>query len=306
MTIKKILPADKLAWHNARHKFVTASVAGSLLGINPHKTLYRLWAEKADIIGREDEENEAMRKGRLLEPVAVVMMREDYPNWWFDYRQDDAFYCDKSLGLGATPDCFAMRPEIEGMGIVQIKIVSEDVLANEWTDEDGVVSPPDWIVLQAIIEAKMTKSTFACVYVVAVGRGIKGRMIDIPIHEGIWNAVVAKTAEFWKIVKTGERPTPDWDRDAQTVAAIYRRARPGEVDMTDDIEFDKIVMAFDSCRVSRKDYQKREEVLRAKILHTMEEKEVAITRSYRVKASSSINEEGNYSRRITLKERTAA
>lgn len=305
MTVDIIIPKDKLAWHQARAKNITASVAGALLGIYPHKTLYRLWAEKAEILEPENDENDAMRKGRLLEPAAVQMMREDHPDWWFDYRQDNAFYFDRKLRIGATPDCFAMRPDIDGQGIVQIKIVSEDVLRDEWTDDDGEISPPDWIAVQAIVEAKLTQSSFACVFVMAVGRGIKGHMIDIPIHEGIWQTLIAKTREFWKIVKTGVKPTPDWDKDAQTVAAIYRRSRPGEVDMSDNIEFDNTVLAFDSCRKDRKALQDREKVLRAQVLHTMEEKEVALTRTYRVKASTAIDEDGNYSRRITIKERNA-
>lgn len=295
-------PRSKLAWHNARHKAITASVAGALLGISPYTTLYRLWAEKTERIERDTEENAAMRKGRLLEPAAAEMMKEDHPGWDFIYKRDNAFYYHAGLRIGATPDALAFRPDRDRQGIVQIKIVSEEVLAKEWTDDDGEITPPDWICIQAIMEAKLTGSSWACVYVMAVGRSIAGHMIDVPLHEGVWATLLAEIEKFWQLVDSGAEPSPDWERDAQAVAEVYRRSKPAEVEMDDDA-LDGVIELFDGVRTARIQSEKDEEILKAKLLHRIQENEVVVTRRYRVKATSSISAAGTYSRRITIRSR---
>lgn len=297
-------PRSKLLWHAARSRCVTASVAGALLGISPYKTLYRLWAEKTERIGRDDAENDAMRKGRLLEPAAIELAREDFPKWSILYKRDNAFYCNETLRIGATPDAFAFRPDMGGMGIVQVKIVSEEVLRDEWTEEDGTITPPDWIAVQAIMEAKLTGADWASVFVMAVGRSIVGHMVDVPLHDRIWNLVLQETAKFWALVDSGAEPPPDWEKDADAVAQVYRRSKPQEADMSDDLDLDGIVEAFDECRARRKGEQKAEKVLRARVLHGMRENEVVLTRRFRVKATTIINEAGSAERRVSIKQRT--
>ncbi|MGH6865461.1 MAG: YqaJ viral recombinase family protein, partial [Methyloceanibacter sp.] len=80
MPIEIIRPADRQAWLAARKQDVTASDASTLLGINPYKTPFELWAEKT---GREAdaEDNDVFRRGRAMEFVAIDFLREDYPDW---------------------------------------------------------------------------------------------------------------------------------------------------------------------------------------------------------------------------------
>lgn len=310
MTVRIIKPKDKLAWHAARAKYVTASVAGTLLGVHPYSTPYRLWAEKTSRVSRDDVENEMMRRGRLFEPVAVLMLQEDHPHWSFDYRRDDAFYCDDALRIGATPDCFSMRADTRGMGILQIKTTSEENFKAEWCEEleDGelLITPPDWICIQAIIEAKLAKADWAHVGVMVIGsRSIDMHLIEVPIHEGIWQTIVYAVDQFWKMVDSGDHPPPDWDNeiDQKTIGQVFGRTRPTPIDMSDDAAFDGIIANFAAIREERKLAQKNEAALRARILYTMEDHDAAETANWRVKAASSTTDDGKSSRRITIKER---
>lgn len=300
--VTKYSPRSKLMWHAARAKCVTASVAGALLGLSPYTTLYRLWAEKSERIVPDHDETPAMRKGRVLEPGAVELAREDCPSWQILYKRANIFYRNETLRIGATPDAFGFRPDKPGIGIIQVKIVSEEVLASEWTEDDGSIVPPEWIMVQALVEAKMTGAQWASVYVMAVGRAIVGHMVDIPLLDNVWNLLLHELDKFWKLVDSGVDPSPDWERDAQAVAEVYRRSKPSEVDMLDE-DLDKIVGEFEATRQQRLASEKLEEVLKAKVLYGIKDNEVVNTRSYRVKATSSVTEAGNRVRRITIRER---
>lgn len=56
-------------WHDWRRGVLGASDAGTILGVNPFKTARQLWEEKCGLAEPEPE-NDAMRRGTRLEPLA--------------------------------------------------------------------------------------------------------------------------------------------------------------------------------------------------------------------------------------------
>ena len=311
MTVRILKPNDRLEWHAARRQFITASVAAAVLvchplgsqwNLHPYTTAYRIWAEKTERIQVDDAENAAMRRGRLLEPAAVQMLREERQGWVIDYRNDQAFYCDDEIRIGCTPDAFAMRPDILGDGIIQFKTASEEAFRKSWIDpETGDVEIPLWIAVQAIVEAKMTGATWASVAVMVFGRGIHMEVIDIPLHDGVWDRLVTATAEFWRVVDAGEHPPIDWDRDGSVVIDVNRFSVAKRVDLSADENFDVYVARLEETRTARREKQKLEEVLRAQVLYAMHDAEIADTSRFTVFARSSIDQNGRPSRKITIK-----
>src|SRR5262245_7287249 len=79
--IERIEYGDREAWLKLRGKDVTASVAGALLGVHEFTTPYGLWALKSGKIAEDPEETGPMRRGRLLEPVAIELIQEEHPDW---------------------------------------------------------------------------------------------------------------------------------------------------------------------------------------------------------------------------------
>jgi hypothetical protein len=54
-----------------------------------------------------------------------------------------------------------------------------------------------------------------------VSNGIDLHLVPVPIHEGVVSRVRAAVAEFWKLDETGDRPDPDWKRDARLIEDLY-------------------------------------------------------------------------------------
>ncbi len=297
-----ILPGDRADWLELRRNFVTASVAGSLLQCHPYTTAYQLWALKTGRVEESSEENDAMRRGRLLEPVAVQMLREERPTWTIDYRADNAFYCERSLRLGATPDAFAYRPDIDGQGIVQFKTSSEEAYRDSWLDpETKEVEVPLWIAVQAIVEARLTGASWAAVAVLVVGRGIHMEVVDIPLHEQVWTALLASVAEFWRVTDAGEHPPIDWDRDGSAVLDVNRWSEPKRVDLSADPDFEAYATALDEAREQRRALQRREDLCRAQILYAMGNAEIATTGRFEVIAPTQVRADGAVQRQIRIK-----
>ncbi|QIO64819.1 YqaJ viral recombinase family protein [Rhizobium leguminosarum] len=302
MSVECILPGDRADWLDLRRGFVTASVAGALLQCHPYTTAYQLWALKTGRLDEETAENEAMRRGRLLEPVAVEMLREERPTWTIDYRADNAFYSDRVLRLGATPDAFAYRPDMSGRGIVQFKTSSEEAYRTGWIDpETGAVEVPLWIAVQAIVEAKLTGAAWAAVAVLVVGRGIHMEVVDIPLHPQVWRALLSATAEFWRVTEAGEHPPVDWDRDGSAVLDVNRWSEAKRLDLSGDADFDLFVGKLDETREQRRALQKREDLLRAQILFAMNTAEIATSQRFEVVAPTTVRADGATQRQIRIK-----
>ena len=111
MPIERITPKDRAAWLRARGQDITASVVGALFGVHDFVTPMELWAVKTKRIQYSSEETAPMRRGRLLEQVAVQMLREDYPDWDLEHNAaENVYYRDAARRLGATPDVIVQCP----------------------------------------------------------------------------------------------------------------------------------------------------------------------------------------------------
>lgn len=227
---------DRASWLKRREADVTASVAAALFGdgVHPYMTAYELFAIKSGLITEDKAESPAMRRGRLLEPVAVHLLREERPNWRIE--PGSHYFRDERARIGATPDAFAWRPDIEGRGIVQIKTVGTFAFKKGWRGEDGEVEIPLWIAVQASIEAALTGATWASVAAMALGDGgLDLYVVDIPLKPALMIRLRALVAVFWRRVAENDPYPADYNRDAALIARLYADAdEGGEIDLAGD------------------------------------------------------------------------
>ena len=228
--IEVITPKDRRAWLKARGQDITASVVGALFGVHDFVTPYELWALKTGRVRQQDDETDAMRRGRLLEPVAVQIIREEHPEWEvYHNAAENVYYRDTERRIGATPDVMVECPR-RGLGIIQVKSVEAGVYRRKWLDEDGQPEAPLWIALQASQEAFLTEAAWAAVMPLVIGFGIEAPLIDIPLDNlpGVIDAITEKAAEFWQMVAEDREPPVDYQRDAALIDRLYAIGDPRE------------------------------------------------------------------------------
>jgi hypothetical protein len=225
MQVERIPIEDHAAWLAMRKADVTASVVAALLGdgVHDYQSAYGLYALKAGLVDDDPEETGPMRRGRLLEPVAVQLLREQQPTWKITHNSGPGavYLRDPSIRLGATVDVFVEDPE-RGPGIVQIKSVEGSVYNRKWRDPDtNELRPPLWIAVQSITEAHLAGAQWAAVAPIVVGFGIDLPVIEVPVHQGIIARIREAVTSFWSMVDQGITPAPDFGKDGALIARQY-------------------------------------------------------------------------------------
>lgn len=219
-------------WMALRADDVTASTAGALLGVDPFKSRYRLWMEKAGRVSPDVEETEAMLRGKMLEAPALKMLSIDRPSWrvW----QPDLYLRDPDARMGATPDAYAEDPERLGLGVIQVKSVSPRAFRHRWLSEDGTAEPPLYVLAQTIQEAHLSGAAWAAVLALVIDNGIRVHVIDVPIHAGVINRLREETAKFWQSIEENNPPEPDYATDGAMLAGLYAEDNGLEIDLSGD------------------------------------------------------------------------
>ncbi|GBU18070.1 hypothetical protein AOPFMNJM_4016 [Methylobacterium jeotgali] len=231
MRIERIPFTTREAWLAARAQDVTASTVAALVGAHPYVSAYEVWALKTGRIGEIAEETGAMRRGRLLEPVAVELLREQRPDWKVEPNRD--YFRDPAIRLGATPDTLVTCP-VFGLGTVQIKSVERSVFARGWREADtGEIELPVGYALQVITEAHLVGAKWAAVGALVVSHDIALEIIEVPIHAGVIETLRRAVGEFWATVEGGRVPEPDWMRDVALAARLH-----GDTGQTVDLSAD--------------------------------------------------------------------
>jgi predicted phage-related endonuclease len=269
MTIERIpidtgSPEGRAQWLALRDKDITASMAATLLGVHPYITPFSAFLLKSGKISDDPEESPALRRGRLLEPVAIQMLREDYPNW-IDTASPNAYYRDPEIRLGATPDVTAFDPQ-RGLGVVQIKTVEPSIFRKQWRDESGEVSPPLWIAVQALIEAHLTGAQWAAVAPMVVSFGIDMPLIEIPLHAGVIDRIKAEVVAFWDRIARNDPYEPDYTRDGEALAKLYGAADGSTVDLRHDNELPTLAAEDQVLATEIRERKARRDEIRAAIL----------------------------------------
>lgn len=268
--IEQLRFPDRQAWLAARGKDITASVVGAMFGVHEYSSPYELWALKSGRMLPPELNNSALERGELLEPVAVEMMRRRRPEWRIVHNTDPdtIYFRDPMTRIGATPDTLVMCPE-RGPGTVQIKSVEQSVYRRKWTPDGAEPEPPLWIVMQALLEAHMTGSRWACVAPLVIGYGIDLPIIEIPLVGEVMPAIISKAKEFWDLIESGDEPPIDYSRDRSVIEAMHPVDDGGEIDLVSDRRVYALLEERADLKDAEKLHEARIDEINAELKHKM-------------------------------------
>jgi predicted phage-related endonuclease len=225
VSVEILTPASRAEWLELRLPTIGASESPAMLGVHPYMTPFTLWAKKSGALVSSDADNKQMRRGRLIEPVAIDILRDERPEWAVTENIIGAvgkFYRDLETGLSCTPDAFVVNNGHalpDGLGVCQIKTVNPHTFKNDWTI-DGEIQLPVYVAIQAMQEACLTGASWACVLAI-VGFDLDAYIIDVPMHAGVIDRIKRAAKDFLRRVRENDPPPPDYARDSETITAIY-------------------------------------------------------------------------------------
>jgi hypothetical protein len=251
-------------WLGLRQNDCTASAIGALVHVHPYISELALYLLKAGILPEDPEETAPMRRGRLLESVAVQILREDHPNWTIQYPVG-LYFRDPEARIGCTPDCL-VTDENGKCGAIQIKSVAQPNFKRQWREDDGTFSPPLHVVLQALIEGTLTGADWVAVAPLVIGFGVELPLIDIPLHAGAFARIKEEVAKFWDRVARKDPPPADYARDSKLIAKLFPESDGHIIDLSSDNMLPELAVQDRALADEIKERKERRDAIKSEIL----------------------------------------
>jgi predicted phage-related endonuclease len=253
---------------------ITASTCAAVLGLHERITPLQLWMHHAKIVPFEDGvDTPPMRRGRLMESVALECIKELHPDW--DVWPARDYVRDPVKRLGATPDAY-VRDTFKHLGVVEIKSVEPYVFERTWRDESGGITPPMAALLQVSLAAHLCQA-MAYIGVLRVGHGVDFDLLEIPHTPGLIERLEQAAAAFWQSIDKKEPPPPDFLADADLVMRMHAKAEPGKaIDLSADNELADLRDRYVQAAEKAKSAEEQKKAIKAQLLHKMGDAAIAM------------------------------
>lgn len=144
-------------WLAARQKFITATEASSLVGVNPYLSAAKMLERKA----KPDKlDNKFLRAGKIYEPAIINAIKIDM-GWdvgYLDGSGEASFiFTDDQSPLSATPDAW----RFDQPALIEAKTTGPDNFEKYWRTGEA----PPWYLAQAQVQmicTRMNKNYLVC------------------------------------------------------------------------------------------------------------------------------------------------
>ncbi|GAA5104713.1 lambda-exonuclease family protein [Haloechinothrix salitolerans] len=205
-------------WLSARSSGLGGSEIAAVLGLSPWESRFSLWHKKKGLAAPEPD-NDAMRRGRLLEAVIAEWFAAEHPE--YRVRRTGTWASRLRPWQVATPD--RLLSAVAGRALLEIKTATDTA---EW-GEPGTDEVPVHYRAQVLWQLDTLGLRRAHVAVLTSGLNFREYVVDWNLAE----AEVLRTAgrEFLDTVERDERP------DIDEHGATFRVVRELHPDI-DDVE----------------------------------------------------------------------
>lgn len=247
---KERIPKDRAEWLKQRSKGLGGSDAGAVMGLNPYKSAYTLWAEKTGLASSYVPENEAIRLGNDLEEYVAKRFAERE-----NKRIKRSSYCYQSKEFPF------MRANVDRL-IVGENSALECKTANPFKDGDysSNIIPPSYYCqcLHYMVVCGFDRMYLAVLvfqkgfYTYVIDRGNEAVEADI-------RALIKAESEFWKLVEDGTAPDVDGSEStAQTLKWLHKDELKTVFDLT---EYDEKLDEIQELKEQQKELKTRQKTL---------------------------------------------
>ena len=287
---------DRAEWLKWREDDMTASIGACLFGddVHPYTTAYEQWALKSGLVKAKPMDAKLARRGHYVEKIAPEIIMEERPGW--SVVANPYYYRDAEARIGATPDLWARRPDIEGAGLVDVKSVGAQTF-RRWRDHDtGDTQLPVWMAIQVNIQAALVGEhwgeplTWGAVAAITIGdAGLDIELLDVPLLPGLVQNFRELVRDFWRRVEEKDPYGIDWGKDAGVILDMYQDDDSSIIDLSDDVEIDSWLDERGFCKQLEADgasAEKRRRILDAQLVNKMGNAAVARTKAGLIKAKT--------------------
>lgn len=285
--IKHKITDDHDAWLKQRNKGLGGSDAGAVMGVNPYKSAYTLWAEKTGKVDGTVPDNEAMRFGRDMEDYVARRFCEEtgkkVQRSGFSFQSEEypwmlANIDRKVVGENAGLEC-------KTAGLFAQKVYASGEIPQSYYCQ----------CLHYMAVCGFEKMYLAC-YIAQAGLQIFEINRADPVVEADLQALIEKEKVFWEMVQEGIEPEIDGSESTQKTLGKSFEKQTDEVPELPDL--DGYIQKIDEFDAGIKALEAEKKELRNLIMKKLVEigSEEALTTdrkiTWKVRKSQRIDSEG--------------
>lgn len=219
---------NKEEWLKLRSTRINSTDIAAVLGICPYKSKFELWHEKAGNLKNSFVETERVRWGSRLEDAIANGVIDEY-RIENNISHDDIYriepfksyaihhslsFCGSSFDYQCNDPT---RPEI-GTGILECKLVDYLVFKSKFMI-DGEIELPLHISCQ--IQWQLWITGFKWGLCAVLTGGNKSYLINVERNEDFIKLIEKEAIDFWKSIKNGQEPDPDFSRDISIIKGLF-------------------------------------------------------------------------------------
>jgi predicted phage-related endonuclease len=255
-----------LAW---RKDFIGASEVAIPCGLASYGSLAELYAEKKGLRPPLVDSG-VLRRGRWGEAAVFQALCDERPEW--DVQRAAVHVRDTDHKFACTPDGFATRPERDGIGILEAKVIARSRF-RAWLDFpddfgiDGPATPPPAYMLQTLAGMMLNECSWGVLAVLINGEfDWTLRLFNIERDPGIEERILHGVDAFWRdYFDPGIMPPFEPQRDAELVRRLYPKDDGTEIDLTGDNRALAAVEEWTETAAARLRLEKTEKALKTEL-----------------------------------------
>ena len=271
MTVERRTITSRDEWLQWRQADVTGSAAAALIGAHDYLTALQLYLDKAGVVSLDGRNSPAMRRGRLMESVALEVIKEMHPDW--NVRPANEYLRAPAHRIGATPDFYASTPK---PAVIEAKSVEPGVFARTWVQDDAIV-PPLHAAVQVLLAKHLAGADVAYIAALRVGHGVELDLIEVPETPGLIERIEKAADAFWLAVERREPPPPDFARDAELVLRMHRTVKEGStIDLSGNNRLPLMLEEHAEVAEQKRTAEKLDKALKAELVSLMGDAEAAL------------------------------
>lgn len=217
--IKEIAYQNKEEWLKLRKGYVGGSDAGAVIGLNPYKSTYTLWAEKTGKIA-EFEGNTTTRVGSYLEDLVAQMFSEETGK---KVRKKNRILVNEEYPFACAD---VDRMIVGEKALLECKTTNSSVALKKFKNGEY---PEAWYC-QMTHYLAVTGCEKAYLAVLIECRDF--RVFELERDEEEIAALMAAEQSFWECVKNDTPPSADgMSSTSETLSALYPQSNTETVNL---------------------------------------------------------------------------
>lgn len=265
-------------WFALRSPDLTMSEVGAVAGVDPWKTPYQVWAEKAGLAS-PPEQNAAMKLGIWCEPAVRCALEDTYPEIEVNYPLN-LYVRDPDHRIGGTPDGDGFD---NGDPVAfEFKVISRQSHEREWIDG----RPPLRYQVQTLGNAMLLDADHGVLAALVLGWQDAELVVHrVDRNERAEAAIRTLAAQFWQAFDEGHAPVaPDYRRDGDVLRQVFKPDpdKPAPIDLAGDNEIRDILAMREALKAEIKSADTDCKMLDAKIVHKLAGSTAAVLPGWKI------------------------